>query len=210
MAFQGAPRILRLFGRGHVARVDTTEFEELYDKHFRRHHRDTESTLPVSPNTSSSDSLAPVSELYELEGASQIRGIIVADIHKVGTSCGWGVPFYEYKSERPTLRSFWGKRPREQLAMYWAKANTQSLDGLPGMRHELMGPEWAPASSEASDHKHRFNFFGAIAAAVKGTAAGGSARNGDVWSHLAVDCALVIAGFGAGVAASVLAKQKRA
>ncbi|KAF9198996.1 hypothetical protein BGZ49_010937 [Haplosporangium sp. Z 27] len=194
MAFEGGPRILRLFGRGHVARVDTPEFETLFDKHFRRQH--TGSTLPESSDLSdNSDDLALASEPYELEGASQIRAIIVADIHKIGTSCGWGIPFYEYKGERPTLKSFWGKMPKEKLAKFWVHANTQSIDGLPGMRHELMGSEWAPASSD----QNKLSIFGAINAVIAGSTGG---------DHFATSCALVILGFGTGIASSLFLLKK--
>lgn len=133
MEFEGAPRILRLFGQGHFARVDTPEFETLYRNHFD----------PQNCASSSSSS-----EDIGLDRASQIRGIVVADIHKVGTSCGWGVPYYEFKGERPTLKSFWGKKTREQLGQYWRMANTESLDGLPALRHELMGPDFAPTEED--------------------------------------------------------------
>ncbi|KAK3814177.1 MAG: signal transduction histidine kinase [Benniella sp.] len=137
MSFGKGPRILRLFGRGRVAQVDTPEYKELYAKYFAR--------PAVSETQPEEDSSISSPASYELEGASQIRSIIVADIHKVGTSCGWAVPYYQYLGERPTLQSFWGKMSRSQLGQYWAMENTQSVDGLLGMRHELMGPEWAPA-----------------------------------------------------------------
>ncbi|KAF9109677.1 hypothetical protein BGX27_007349 [Mortierella sp. AM989] len=108
-------------------------------------------SLIGSPDTNRGVDPTSVSEPFELEEcASQIRGIITADIHKMVTSCGWGAP-YEYKDERPTLKSLWSKKSKEQRAMYWAKVNTQSLDGLLGMRHELMGPEWVPDSLAKSN-----------------------------------------------------------
>ncbi|KAG0245366.1 signal transduction histidine kinase [Mortierella sp. GBAus27b] len=180
MAFEGGPRILRLFGRGHVAQVDTPEFQELYAKHF---------AVPAPSETQSEeDPSSSAPEPYELEGASQIRSIIVADIYKVGTSCGWAIPYYEFKGERPTLRNFWGKKSREELGQYWAYANTTSVDGLPGMRHELMGPEWAPSPPPSKT-------FGAMVAETLA-----SVMEGD----FGFQGALVVAGFGAGLVASRL------
>ncbi|KAF9292725.1 hypothetical protein BGZ88_006213 [Linnemannia elongata] len=113
MAFEGAPKILRLFGRGHVCRVDTPEYQRLYDAHYRG----------TSP------------DFEAIEGK---RSIIVITVEKVGISCGFGVPYYEYKENRPTLLNYWGKKTEDQVADYWVKKNKQSVDGLPGMKHERM------------------------------------------------------------------------
>ncbi|KAI1311037.1 hypothetical protein EDD11_003579 [Mortierella claussenii] len=113
LAFEGAPKILRLFGRGHVCRVDTLDFKTLYNAHFQD------------------------SELQDTRG---IRAIITIQVEKVGISCGFGVPYYEYKGNRPTLKNYWNKRSEEQIMEYWSKENAYSQDGLPGMRHERMRP----------------------------------------------------------------------
>lgn len=182
MAFEGGPRILRLFGRGHVAQVDTPEYEELYAKHFAV--PTVSAPQPETESSSSSSPPTPAPAPYDLEGASQIRSIIVADIHKVGTSCGWAVPFYEYKGERPTLKSFWGKKTRAELGQYWAMANTKSVDGLPGMRHELMGPEWAPLPPPSTS--------------LRATVAKKVASL--IGEDFGLQSALVVVGFGAGIA----------
>lgn len=178
MAFEGAPRILRLFGRGRYAPVDTPEYKALFQAHFHR------------PTTSAEGSTEE--EPYELEGASQIRGIIVADIHKVGTSCGWAVPNYEFKSDRPTLMRYWSKRSQAEMAQFWAMFNTKSLDGLPGMRHELMGPELVPDSQPIP-----------VEPAVKTSAPVQSMDQG--WPRsLMVHGSLLVVGFSAGLAVSTL------
>ncbi|KAK0186846.1 hypothetical protein F5146DRAFT_1113709 [Armillaria mellea] len=68
------------------------------------------------------------------------RAVIMIDVHKVGTSCGYAVPFYEFKSHRTRLLEFAAKRElvdieaeRADSAGYWVEQNTQSIDGLPGM-----------------------------------------------------------------------------
>ncbi|KAF9957421.1 hypothetical protein BGZ72_001846 [Mortierella alpina] len=177
MAFEGAPRILRLFGRGHYALVDTPEYNALFKAHFHR--------------TTTSEE-GSIEEPYELEGASQIRGIVVADIHQVGTSCGWAVPYYEFKGERETLMRYWGKYTKEELAQFWAMTNRESLDGLPGMKHELMGPEEVPAARSQ--------------AAKRATRNAARVQSKDPWWQrgLMVHGALLVVGFSAGLAASAL------
>jgi hypothetical protein len=44
------------------------------------------------------------------------RSIIVVDIHQVGTSCGFSVPFYEFVKFRPTLNDYFEKRVASEKA----------------------------------------------------------------------------------------------
>ncbi|KAG0006703.1 hypothetical protein BGZ65_004948 [Modicella reniformis] len=114
-AFEGAPRIMRLIGTGRVVRVDSPEFNKLLQEHYQG------------------------SDLYDAQGK---RSIILADVRKVGTSCGFAVPYYDYKGPRNTLIHYFNKKSDEEVQGYWAAKNKYSLDGLPGMRHEFLGPEW--------------------------------------------------------------------
>ena len=59
------------------------------------------------------------------------RQIIVADIHKVQTSCGYSVPLYEYTGERDHADKWAGKKGAVGLEEYKAEKNLVSLDGLP-------------------------------------------------------------------------------
>lgn len=118
-AFEGGPRIMRLMGTGRVIRVDTPEFNALMKNHY---------------------------EGSELAHASGKRAIILADVRKVSTSCGYGVPYFDYKGSRKTLIDTWAKRDEEVVKEYWKTINKFSLDGLPGMRHELLGPEFVGAN----------------------------------------------------------------
>jgi len=76
------------------------------------------------------------------------RSAIVVDIHKVGTSCGYAVPCYDFKSHRTQLIAWAAKKeevdrtdeaaaleplPAKGLRAYWVKNNTKSLDGLPAV-----------------------------------------------------------------------------
>lgn len=78
-AFEGPPRILRLFGHGRVLENETPEFFDFVKKH----------DVNVIPGS---------------------RAIILVDIHQVGTSCGFSVPYYEFKDFRQILNEHFQKK----------------------------------------------------------------------------------------------------
>ena len=59
------------------------------------------------------------------------RQIIVAEIARVQTSCGFGVPEYSYTGERDLHFKWADKKSAAELAEYQEKNNTRSIDGLP-------------------------------------------------------------------------------
>jgi predicted pyridoxine 5'-phosphate oxidase superfamily flavin-nucleotide-binding protein len=59
------------------------------------------------------------------------RQIIVADIHRTQTSCGFGVPLYEYSGERSIMFEWAEKKGPEGLEQYKKDKNFRSIDGLP-------------------------------------------------------------------------------
>lgn len=61
------------------------------------------------------------------------RSVITIRIHRVADSCGWGVPFFDYKGERDQLRRWVVARPEEEWAARRYEANAVSIDGLPGL-----------------------------------------------------------------------------
>lgn len=61
------------------------------------------------------------------------RAIIRVDLDRVQTSCGYAVPFMDYREERPTLRQWAERKGEEGLASYWAEKNAASIDGLPAI-----------------------------------------------------------------------------
>ena len=74
---------------------------------------------------------SPLFSLFDpLPGARQI---IVLDIDSVQTSCGFGVPLYEFTRERETLRRYWAKEGQEGVEAHWRENNQVSIDGLPTM-----------------------------------------------------------------------------
>jgi len=138
-AFEGPPRILRIFGRGTVYEFGTPEYDALLPPEKRR---------PGS------------------------RCAVVIDVHKVGTSCGYGVPNYAFTAHRPTLLNWCATlesadqefeasgspsaSPEPQVAdkglkAYWIKENLKSMDGLPAMKGAHMSsvvPKHAPPDGE--------------------------------------------------------------
>jgi hypothetical protein len=64
------------------------------------------------------------------------RSIIVAKISRVSDSCGFGVPKYEYVSDRQGLAKWAQSKGPEGLMKYRAEKNAQSIDGLPGLDTE--------------------------------------------------------------------------
>ncbi len=59
------------------------------------------------------------------------RQIIVADISRVQTSCGYGVPQYEYVGEREQHFKWADRKGEAGLADYQRENNACSIDGLP-------------------------------------------------------------------------------
>lgn len=57
------------------------------------------------------------------------RQLIDIDIEMVQSSCGFGVPLYEYQGQREELRWWSDKQGEEGIKAYWEKKNTVSLDG---------------------------------------------------------------------------------
>lgn len=104
-SFEGAPNILRLYGKGTA----------------------------VLPGTPDWEKYAPEFTLYP-----STRQLIIADIDLVQTSCGFGVPLYQYEGERDIHFEWAEKKGADGLHEYVQQNNLQSLDGLPtnlGLKH---------------------------------------------------------------------------
>ena len=59
------------------------------------------------------------------------RQIIVLQVESVQTSCGFGVPMYEFKKQREDLLEWADKKGEEGIREYWQDKNLTSIDGLP-------------------------------------------------------------------------------
>ncbi len=93
--------ILRLYGQGRAIHRDSPEYENVLASHY-------EGSEPL--------------------GARQI---IWLDIDLVQTSCGFGVPLFDYKAERTSLDQWTQAKGPSDLASYRREKNTYSMDGLP-------------------------------------------------------------------------------
>jgi hypothetical protein len=52
-------------------------------------------------------------------------------IESVQTSCGFGVPMYEFQEQRQTLLNWATQKGKEGLKQYRQEKNQTSIDGLP-------------------------------------------------------------------------------
>lgn len=59
------------------------------------------------------------------------RQIMHMTVESVQTSCGYGVPQFEFQQQRDTLINWAKKRGKDGLDAYREKKNLQSIDGLP-------------------------------------------------------------------------------
>ena len=100
-AVEGPPLILRLYGRGTAIRRGSGEYAGLLAQEFGN---------------------------SEPLGARQM---IRLDFDLVKTSCGYGVPFHDYKGERETMDKWADAKGQEGIEAYWHEKNRESMDGLP-------------------------------------------------------------------------------
>jgi hypothetical protein len=100
-AFDGPPNILRLYGRGRAVHRGSEAYRRL------------------------------LAEPFGGKEPLGTRQFIVLDVDLVQTSCGYGVPFMEYRSERPSMDNWAETKGAEGLLAYQREKNVVSMDGLP-------------------------------------------------------------------------------
>lgn len=100
-AFEGPPLILRLYGRGRILRRGGADYAAL---------------------------LASAFGGEEPPGA---RHIVHLAVELVQTSCGFGVPLFDYVEERPVLTRWAAAKGEAGLEAYRREKNQLSIDGLP-------------------------------------------------------------------------------
>lgn len=68
------------------------------------------------------------------------RAIVVVDVTRLSTSCGFGVPLYSCAGERTQIPDFVAAKGPNGLVDYQKNNNMTSLDGLPALAaHEIEG-----------------------------------------------------------------------
>jgi hypothetical protein len=85
-------------------------------------------------------------------GFERARGVIFVAIERVTDSCGWGVPFFDYKGEREQLRRWVDAKPFDEWAERRRKANALSIDGLPGLTGPATRDQPVRGSAPAAPH----------------------------------------------------------
>jgi hypothetical protein len=67
------------------------------------------------------------------------RQIIVVDVERVQTSCGFAVPRYEFQGQREMLADWAEKKGPDGLAKYRREKNAMSIDGQPTTLGKALG-----------------------------------------------------------------------
>jgi hypothetical protein len=83
------------------------------------------SILPDSPEW------ADLACLFAAKNYPSARQIILADLSRIQTSCGFGVPLMTYTQDRDGLQKWAATKTPEELIAYREKKNRASIDGLP-------------------------------------------------------------------------------
>lgn len=100
-AVDGPPQILRLYGKGHVFARGSDEYDGF------------------------------LGQLFDGQEPKGARQMVVLDVEMVQSSCGFGVPFFDYKGERDSMDRWAADKQDEDFRDYWRQNNQSSLDGLP-------------------------------------------------------------------------------
>lgn len=103
-AFEGAPKIVRLYGRGEPLRPGDAGFMALAER------------FPAS-----------------LAKGPGVRSIVRVTLSRIADSCGYGVPRMRLEGERDQLLRWAEHKGVEGVQSYQRANNAASLDGLPGL-----------------------------------------------------------------------------
>ncbi|NNF34212.1 MAG: pyridoxamine 5'-phosphate oxidase family protein [Saprospiraceae bacterium] len=69
--------------------------------------------------------------IQKISHTAGARQIFEVKLEMVQTSCGFGVPLYEYQGQRELLDKWSSVKGDEGLKNYWKEKNTTSIDGKP-------------------------------------------------------------------------------
>ena len=64
------------------------------------------------------------------------RNIVIVDVDRIMDSCGYGVPEYDFRKNRQSMQNWVEAKTEQELLDYRRDNNTESLDGLPGLRFD--------------------------------------------------------------------------
>lgn len=113
-AFQGPPKIVRLWGHGTAIPARHPDFQRLV-QHF----------LPLDPAI-----------------LAAARSVICVEVERIADSCGHGVPLMRYEGDRTQIPAWADNRLRkggpDALVQYQAEKNVTSIDELPGLDRAML------------------------------------------------------------------------
>jgi hypothetical protein len=119
-AFQGPPKIVRLYGHGTAFPVRHPDFAQ-WIEHF---------------------------SVLESSILAAARSVICVEVERIADSCGHGVPLMSYESERTQIPAWADNRIRKQgpnaLVQYQTEKNSTSIDDLPGLDPGLLAGSNTP------------------------------------------------------------------
>jgi hypothetical protein len=79
--------------------------------------------------------------LHHFDEIPGSRQMVHLTVDLVQTSCGFGVPNFDYRHDRENLPRHWEKQGIDNLRQYWGARNATSIDGLPtGFVPNVMAP----------------------------------------------------------------------
>ncbi|WP_127754034.1 pyridoxamine 5'-phosphate oxidase family protein [Devosia sp. 1566] len=100
-AVDGPPLILRLYGQGRVIHRESEEYATL------------------------------LAEQFGGEAPLGARQMVRLEVELVQSSCGYGVPLFDYREERPQMDSWARAKGVDGIEDYWREKNQVSQDGFP-------------------------------------------------------------------------------
>jgi Pyridoxamine 5'-phosphate oxidase len=120
-AVDGSPVILRLYGRGEVVLRPTNDAAT------------TGTGGNSNSNSSNNSKWHQLVQMYFPTGIlPSSRQIIINHVERVQTSCGYGVPYFDYREDRETLKKYFTVKEKQEgaMEMYWQEKNMASIDGI--------------------------------------------------------------------------------
>ncbi len=64
------------------------------------------------------------------------RNFIVVDVERIRDSCGYGVPEYDFRRQRDSMHNWLESKTADEMRAYRRDNNSDSLDGLPGLKFD--------------------------------------------------------------------------
>ena len=76
-----------------------------------------------------------LARLFDIPGVG-IRAIIRIHVSRISDSCGYGVPNYEFQSDRQSMQNWVAKKGTAAMRDYQVEKNLESIDGIEAISEE--------------------------------------------------------------------------